>query len=362
MRENLMNIRESTRLYEDWLRRQLKGDVVETDLARKHKKMKEGPFAFLRATYWRWAETILDVCPDLAGAAEVLAIGDVHLENYGTWRDADGRLVWGINDFDEAAPMPYALDLVRLAASALLSAPKAAPGRHATGEAICAKVLEGYADGLRNPHPVVLDRDYAWLREDVIVSDKARARFWKKIAKPEPEPAPQRYRRALAAAMPEPGLALRTAPRSAGAGSLGRPRWIGIADWRGAPVVREAKALVTSAWLRAAGGKAGGICAGTIAGGRFRSCDPWFRVERSVAVRRLSPNNRKIEADDGDALLTPEMLRTMGFEIASVHAGVAGDARADIRRDLKKRKAAWLGESATRAAEAVTRDYLDWRS
>ena len=24
------------------------------------------------------------------------------MENFGTWRDAEGRLIWGINDFDEA--------------------------------------------------------------------------------------------------------------------------------------------------------------------------------------------------------------------------------------------------------------------
>jgi Uncharacterized protein conserved in bacteria (DUF2252) len=353
-----MNIRESARLYEDWLRRQLKDDVVKADLASKHEKMKESPFVFLRATYWRWAETILDVCPDLAGAAEVLAIGDIHLENYGTWRDADGRLVWGVNDFDEAAPMPYALDLVRLAASALL----AGDGRRVAAADICHQILEGYADGLRNPRPIVLDRDYAWLRGEVAVSEKARARFWEKIAKAKAKSPPQRFRRALAAAMPEPGLALRTAPRSAGAGSLGRPRWIGVADWRGAPVVREAKALVASAWLRAAGGRARGIYAGTIASGCCRACDPWFKVEGGMAVRRLSPNNRKIEADDGEALLVPEMLRTMGFDVASVHAGVADTSRAGIRRDLKRRNAEWLGENAKRAAEAVTRDYKDWRS
>ena len=51
----------------------------------------------------------------------MLAVGDIHLENFGTWRDADGRLVWGVNDFDEAAEMPYALDLIRLATSALVA-------------------------------------------------------------------------------------------------------------------------------------------------------------------------------------------------------------------------------------------------
>ena len=42
-------------------------------------------------------------------------------ENFGTWRDAEGRLIWGVNDFDEAARMPYALDIVRLATSAVLA-------------------------------------------------------------------------------------------------------------------------------------------------------------------------------------------------------------------------------------------------
>jgi hypothetical protein len=353
-----MNIRESTRLYEDWLRRQLKGDVVKPDLARKREKMKESPFVFLRATYWRWAETILEVCPDLAGAPEVLAIGDAHLENYGTWRDVDGRLAWGVNDFDEAAPMPYALDLVRLAASALL----AGNGRRVAAEDVCSTILVGYAEGLRNPRPIVLDRDYAWLRAKVIVSEKARAKFWKKIAEANEQSPPTRYRRALATAMPEPGLALRIVPRSAGAGSLGRPRWVGIAEWRGAPVVREAKALVKSAWVRVKGRGTGRICVGAIANGRFRSWDPWFKVDGSIAVRRLSPNNRKIEAEKavGD-LLTPEMLRAMGLELANVHAGVAV-SRAEISRDLRARKVDWLAVNAKKAAEAVTRDYADWKS
>src|SRR5215510_12608586 len=215
-----MNIRESARLYEDWLHRQLKGDVVTSDLARKHEKMKEGPFAFLRATYWRWAETILEVCPDLAEATTVLGIGDAHLENYGTWRDLDGRLAWGVNDFDEAAPMPYALDVLRLAVSALLAC---GPRPGVSAEDICSKILDGYTEGLCNPCPIVLDRDYAWLREKVIVSDKARAKFWKKIAEAKVKSPPARFRKALVAAMPEAQLAMKIAPRSVGAGSLGRP-------------------------------------------------------------------------------------------------------------------------------------------
>jgi hypothetical protein len=47
-----------------------------------------------------------------------MAVGDLHLENFGIWRDAEGRLVWGVNDFDEAHPMAFTNDLVRLAVSA----------------------------------------------------------------------------------------------------------------------------------------------------------------------------------------------------------------------------------------------------
>ena len=83
--------------------------------------MAADPFQFLRATYWRWAETILQVCPELKSAPSVLAVGDIHIENFGSWRDNEGRLVWGVNDFDEAARMPYVLDLVRLATSAVLA-------------------------------------------------------------------------------------------------------------------------------------------------------------------------------------------------------------------------------------------------
>ena len=66
----MATIRESARQYEDWLRKQLHGDVLEQDLAKKRDKMRESAFVFLRATYWRWAETIFDVCPDLAGGTQ----------------------------------------------------------------------------------------------------------------------------------------------------------------------------------------------------------------------------------------------------------------------------------------------------
>ena len=57
------SIKQANKAYERWLRTQLDGDIVESDLHEKWDKMAEGPFPFLRATYWRWAETILDIAP-----------------------------------------------------------------------------------------------------------------------------------------------------------------------------------------------------------------------------------------------------------------------------------------------------------
>lgn len=355
--ETMTDIRQSTAQYEDWLRAQLAGDVVKKDLERKHEKMRESPFAFLRATYWRWAETVLEICPDLADAPAVLAVGDIHLENFGTWRDADGRLVWGVNDFDEAAEMPYVLDLIRLATSALV----ARKGLGVTSDAICSAILQGYRDGLKAPQPAVLDRDRQWLRELVVVSEKKRAKFWKKMEKVKAARAPPRYREALAAAMPEPRLALKkTARRIAGAGSLGRPRWVGIADWRGGPVVREAKALVLSAWVREHEKGKGKIRCAEIANGRHRATDPWHHITDTISVRRLSPNNRKIEAEDDLAhLLSPDMLLAMGADLAGVHLGTANNG-APIARDLSRRKRGWLKIDATKMAKAVAADHAAW--
>jgi uncharacterized protein (DUF2252 family) len=351
------DILRSTGRREDWLRRRLGAELVEKDLARKHKRMRGDTFSFLRATYWRWAETVLDVCADAAGAPSVLAVGDIHLENFGTWRDADGRLAWGVNDFDEAAQMPYVLDLVRLATSAVLAAELS--GR--TPRDLCKAILKGYRRGLSAPQALILDRDQAWLRERLVVSEKRRARFWDKIDAARPEAMPARYRRAVAAAMPEARLAFRSARRTAGCGSLGLPRWIGVAQWRGAPVVREAKALLPSAWELAHGG-GGGINYGAIANGSYRAVDPWLRVDGSILVRRLSPNNRKIEAgDDLATLLATPMLEAMGLDLASVHLGTGAHGPA-IRKDLAERGLGWLAAAAARMAETVAHDHKRWQA
>ena len=336
--------------YEDWLREQLGDELVAADLARKHDRMRSSAFAFLRATYWRWSESIGSICPEALLAPPILSIGDTHLENFGTWRDADGRLVWGANDFDEAAVMPYVLDLIRLAASAMLASNAGPKG------AISDAIWNGYAAGIAAPAPVILERDHRWLREAILLPEKERAKWWIKLDRPA-GPVPLRFETALAAAMPERDLAITTAARSAGTGSLGRPRFVAVAEWLGGPVVREAKATLPPAWGIFGPGKSCSIRVSEIAAGCNRAVDPQYRVLDGLVVRRLSPNSRQIEADDaGDLLTSPDMLKLMGKEIAGCHAGHSA-LLAGVRDDVTRRDGRWLEKAARAAVDAVLRDY-----
>jgi hypothetical protein len=337
----------SATTYENWMREQLGSEFVEADLEEKHRKMRKNPFTFLRATYWRWAEVILDICPQFANAPKVLAIGDTHLENFGTWRDAEGRLIWGANDFDEAAVMPYPLDIVRLAASALL----AGAGTEDAAD-ICDAILAGYKDGLGKPEPIVLERDYKWLRTEVILSEPERADFWLKFDEPD-QPVALRFAEALKAAVPAGTTDCRMFARSAGTGSLGRPRAVVNGQWRGGPVLREVKALLPSSWSMLNDPGNAVIRVQDIATGPHRAPDPHYSAANGMVLRRLSPNSRKIEVKEAaDLLLSRRMLKAMGKEIANCH-GLSADRVVAVKKDLEQRNGSWLKSGAEAAAQWI---------
>src|SRR5260370_33491783 len=107
-----MNIFKATADFERWLAGQL--PIIRQDLALKHQHMAEAAFPFFRATFYRWLQLWPEVCAHLAKAPAVLGVGDLHIENFGTRRDEEGRLIWGVNDLDESRAAPYDLGVVRL--------------------------------------------------------------------------------------------------------------------------------------------------------------------------------------------------------------------------------------------------------
>ena len=356
-----MNIVKATKKFEDWLGSHIR--IVGPDLRFKHEQMAAGLFPFFRATFYRWVQVWPEVCAELDRGPHILSVGDLHVENFGTWRDTDGRLVWGVNDFDEACVYPYTMDLVRLATSALVAARE----EHLTMKAkeSAAAILAGYERGMEEGgRPFVLGECHDWLR--AIAESKLRdpVVFWEKMdrlptAKGD---VPESAREAIEHMLPEPGLSYRLARRVAGLGSLGRVRLVAIAEWKGGRVAREAKALLPSAlhWLNPKRAPAE-ILYGAILKRAVRCPDPYVQMRGHWIVRRLSPHCSRIELDElGTSRGELRLLEAMGRETANIHLGTESKRKA-ILKDLRGRKGNWLLGAAQAMADAIEKDWRVWR-
>jgi uncharacterized protein (DUF2252 family) len=116
-------------------------------LAMKYKLMRTSPFVFLRGTCHLFYERL----PDggvLETAPLVWICGDMHLENFGSYK-GDNRLVYfDMNDFDEACLAPSLFELVRLLTSVLVGAADLHVSR-AEALALCHTAIDAYAAALR---------------------------------------------------------------------------------------------------------------------------------------------------------------------------------------------------------------------
>jgi hypothetical protein len=357
-----VNIRRVTEQYETWLGERL--TIVTPDLKQKHLNMASDLFIFLRATFYRWAQIYPKVCSHLASAPAVLAVGDLHIENFGTWRDREGRLIWGVNDLDEAYPLPYTNDLVRLATSVNLAI---STNRLAlTLPDGCRAILAGYSQGLAaGGRPFVLAEDHTDLRTMAIARLRDPGRFWKGLDAQTPVkgPIPASATEALEYLMPEPGLSYRVVQRQAGEGSLGRQRFVALTDWHGGRIAREVKALAPSAcvWAQAQEGPKD-ILYQALLSRAVRCRDPFVELRGQWIVRRLAPDCSRIELSS-----LPEsrdencLLEAMGWETANIHLGTS-EARKALESDLKKHPADWLPAAAEAMTEAMRKDWEAWRA
>jgi hypothetical protein len=324
--------------------------------------MAENEFSFLRATFYRWSQLFPEICPDLMDGPRVLGVGDLHVENFGTWRDAEGRLVWGINDFDEACKLPYAVDLVRLGASAIMAVEAGQLAMSA--ENVCAAILEGYLAGLAaGGEAFVLAEKHFWLA--CLASDglKDPARFWTNMQQlPAVRKRPPRQAvAAIRSLLPKKKLPYRLLRRVAGLGSLGKQRFVALAEWDGSLIAREAKAITPSAWLWA-GGETGRLFYEDILDRSVRSVDPWVRLRGSWLIRRLAPDCGRVElADLAKALQAEKLLHAMGRETANVHLGSEKSVAA-IRKDVARRRGHWVRHAAKAMRAALKKDWEEWRS
>ena len=357
----MKTILESTRDFEVWLGSQI--DLVPADLDYKHQQMKTGAFAFLRSTYYRWAETWEQYCPELGNSPTILAVGDLHVENFGTWRDAEGRLIWGVNDFDEAERMPYALDLARMGVSAALSI----EASHLDLElnATCLAILSGYREALSSGgKPFVLAENHDWLRRLALGKLRNPVKFWQKLSSlPEAEGiVPESAKLELRQMIPNVDLEHNLLARRSGLGSLGRQRFVALANWQGGKLAREVKAFVPSGWLWAnPHTQQNRHSYQTLADNAVRCHDPFLRIHENWIGRRLAPDCCRVELGAlPDNTTAMKLLYAMGFEAANIHLA-SPDMRKTLLEDLEKRgEVKWLFDAVSKMTEATNRDFKEF--
>ncbi len=117
-------------------------------------RMADSPFAFFRGSFHLFARDVLDKTliplPLLTGeGAEMDLVGDIHGENYGTYKAADGVLHYDINDFDETTRGRFDFDVCRFAVATLLAARDRTDPLEQAVQTLLAG-LRAYVDLIRN--------------------------------------------------------------------------------------------------------------------------------------------------------------------------------------------------------------------
>ena len=226
-------------------------------LAMKYQAMRSSPFVFLRGTCHLFyaglpREKVLDEAPP------VWICGDMHLENFGSYK-GDNRLVYfDNNDFDEACLAPNLYELARLLTSVLVGAADLKVSR-AQALALCHTALDSYGAALvfgkarwiEAETSVGMVRDLfdalasrpraAFLDRRSVLKGKTRVlKVDGKKALPvsdQQRAAVTEFMNKFAASQPNPDFyrILDVARRIAGTGSLGVDRYVMLVEGKGSP-------------------------------------------------------------------------------------------------------------------------------
>ncbi len=352
----MQGIRDATRSYEQWLGDQI--TINPADLKFKHEEMRTSPFSFLRATFYRWVQLFPIAVPNAASAPKLLAIGDLHVENFGTWRDAEGRLVWGVNDFEEATELPFSMDLVRLATSIELA--RESNHLRIDLEGACEALIEGYLDSIKSEgEPFVLEEKHTGLRRLASGELRNPQPYWEKIqGLPEIDPDVSKdAKRIVRDSLPSDKMEHKLKARRAGLGSLGRIRVVAVGTWQGALVAREVKELCSSAAAWADPTASDRVRYDEIRKAAVRCHDPFVHQEGQWIVRRLGPDCSRIELGQLPAERDEvRLIHAMGVETANVHLGSESEIK-HVRKWLEEQPKKWLKKASAEMAERIQADF-----
>ncbi|MEQ1601703.1 MAG: DUF2252 family protein [Methylophilaceae bacterium] len=226
-------------------------------LALKYAKMALSPFDFLRGT----CHLFYEILPNSAlfqDAPLVWSCGDLHFENFGSYKGDNRQVYFDINDFDEAALAPATWDLVRLLTSIQCGA-NVLNATHSEALEVSQSCVEAYRAALINGKPLWVERETSTGLVNALLSDlhgRGRADFLDKrtLCKDHQRslkldgekalPATHAQKKlvtdfmqhfAVSQANPEFFQVLDIGRRIAGTGSLGVDRFVVLVAGKGSP-------------------------------------------------------------------------------------------------------------------------------
>ena len=346
-------------------------------LAMKYRAMRASPFAFLRGT----CHLFYDRLPRggvFKSAPRAWVCGDLHMENFGSYK-GDNRLVYfDVNDFDESALAPASWDLVRFLTSLCVGAGAFSVGE-ARAQTLSQSFLDAYASSLALGKAYWVERETAQGSVRVLLDglrNRQRASFLdlRTVIKRKqrllrvdgkkalPVTGPQRaavthFMQAFAKsrAQPEFFAVLDVARRVAGTGSLGVDRYAILVQGKGSPDgnylldLKQAKPSSLLPHLKATQPKWKNEAQRVVAVQRRMQAvsmaflEPVFFEEGPYVLRALQPSEDRVAASGSRQTGSDldHLVRTMGQLVAWAHlrsAGRDGSAIADELIDFGQRK------------------------
>ncbi|MBS1608755.1 MAG: DUF2252 family protein [Bacteroidetes bacterium] len=143
----------------------------------KYAAMRESSFRFLRGACHLFYEEIYK--NSLPASPAAWLCGDLHLENFGSFKGSDRQVYFDINDFDEAILGPALYDIIRLLTSIIVAGSNAGFA-YAYSKKLLQQLLESYFQALQNGKAKTVERETATgLVEELF--DKTSERKEKKL-------------------------------------------------------------------------------------------------------------------------------------------------------------------------------------
>src|ERR1700759_5034213 len=96
-------------------------DLLPEMVQLKYEAMTENAFRFYRGTCHLFYEDLANASP-LPLSPVAWICGDLHIENFGSYKGDNKLVYFDINDFDEACLAPSLYELIRLLTSVLVGA------------------------------------------------------------------------------------------------------------------------------------------------------------------------------------------------------------------------------------------------